>query len=218
MRKSLWVMSILTFLSFLLSIAFYSQLPLQMASHWDMYGNANGFMSKETSLLIVPVIMTLLSISYFLIKPAKFFKSNVKKSSIYADQFLTVLLLFFLYSHGVIIAWNLGYIFYFIYAFVPALGLMFIYFGFIMPQIERNFFIGIRTPWTLRDDMVWEKTHILGGRLFIIMGILIIVSVFVPNYAFIIVIASAIFTVLYCFFYSYRLYKNLDVNKKENLM
>jgi uncharacterized membrane protein len=208
-------MLMLTVTSFVLSAFFYTQLPEQMASHWDMYGNANGYMSKETSLFIVPAIMTLLTLGYFLIKPAKFFKDNVKESSIYADQFLIVLLLFFLYSQGIIIAWNLNYIFHFIYAFVPALGLMFIYLGFILPHIKRNFFIGIRTPWTLKDDTVWEKTHILGGQLFKVIGVLMLLSIFIPEYAFIVVVASVILMVPYCFFYSYRSYKNLDINKKK---
>lgn len=215
MRKSLWVMLVLVLASFILSLFFYQQLPLQMASHWDVRGEVDGYMHKNTALFIVPTIMTVLAVAYFLIKPAKYFKDHVKKSSHYADQFLIVLLCFFLYSHLIIIVWNLGYRFNFIYAFLPVIGLLFIYLGFILPHLKRNYFIGIRTPWTLKDESVWEKTHMLGGQIFKVIGILMILSVFIPDYAFGVIISSVVFSVLYSFIYSYKEFKKLEIHKKK---
>lgn len=57
-----------------------------------------------------------------------------------------------------------------------AVGLLFIIIGNYMPQIKSNFFMGIRTPWTLSSETVWQKTHLLGGYTFVIGGILFIVG------------------------------------------
>ena len=56
-----------------------------------------------------------------------------------------------------------------------ALGALFVVLGNYMPKMRRNFFVGIRTPWTLADEDVWFRTHRLGGVLFVIGGVLLMV-------------------------------------------
>ncbi|MEK7202903.1 MAG: SdpI family protein [Patescibacteria group bacterium] len=64
--------------------------------------------------------------------------------------------------------------------------------------------IGIRTPWTLSSDLVWEKTHKIGGKLFKITGVIAFVGIFFQSYAlffiFIPVILVAIYTIVYSYF------------------
>lgn len=85
---------------------------------------------------------------------------------------------FFLLLHIVTLAYNLG---------VPVdvgrlvpigVGVLFIVLGNYMPKIKPNYFIGIRTPWTLESEAVWNKTHRLGGKVFIAMGILSMLTAF----------------------------------------
>ena len=64
------------------------------------------------------------------------------------------------------ITWNMGVQFNMTQFFVPAIGILFFYIGTILKYTKRNWFVGIRTPWTLSSDVVWEKTHKLGGKLF----------------------------------------------------
>lgn len=60
-------------------------------------------------------------------------------------------------------------------------GIMFIIMGNYMGKIRPNWFMGIRTPWTLSSDEVWNKTHRLGGKLFVLAGALLILVAFLPG-------------------------------------
>lgn len=63
-----------------------------------------------------------------------------------------------------------------------AIGLLFMLFGYYLPKVKPNWFLGIRTPWTLSNETVWQKTHQLGGKIFIIAGLIIfIVSLVQPK-------------------------------------
>ncbi len=92
-------------------------------------------------------------------------------------------------------------------AMLPALGLFFIYAGIMMGKAKRNWFIGVRTPWTLSSDAVWDATHCLGAKLFIGSGLLAILGAFFGPYAvwfvFVPLLGSALFLVVY----SYVLYQ-----------
>ena len=78
-----------------------------------------------------------------------------------------------LYIYALTLLWNLGYTdFGMSRAMLPAMGLLFIFIGYMLRKAKRNFFIGIRTPWTLSSDKVWDETHRLGAILFMISGVL----------------------------------------------
>jgi uncharacterized membrane protein len=63
---------------------------------------------------------------------------------------------------------------------MPALGVMFLVMGNVMGKIRPNWFVGIRTPWTLSSKQSWNKTHRLGGRLFMALGLMFIAAAFAP--------------------------------------
>ena len=56
------------------------------------------------------------------------------------------------------------------------LGVLFIVIGNLLPRARPNWFVGIRTPWTLSSDRVWEKTHRFGGHVFVAAGMLMLLS------------------------------------------
>jgi len=85
--------------------------------------------------------------------------------------------------HLQILLWNIG-IRISPNAVLPVgIGLLFYHIGILMENAERNWFIGIRTPWTLSSDRVWRKTNRLGGKLFRSAGIAAIFGVFFPELA-----------------------------------
>jgi len=61
-------------------------------------------------------------------------------------------------------------------------GILFIVMGNYLPQVKSNYFMGIRTPWTLSSEDVWVKTHRLSGKICFVAGIVIFVSTFLPAY------------------------------------
>jgi uncharacterized membrane protein len=91
---------------------------------------------------------------------------------------------------------------------LPAMGLLFVFVGVLLRQAKRNFSIGIRTPWTLSSDAVWDKTHRLGAVLFIVSGIVAALGAFFPGQtAYFLVLAPVLVSSLVLVVYSYVLWR-----------
>ena len=91
------------------------------------------------------------------------------------------------------------------------LGVLFTVIGNFLNKTKRNFFFGIRTPWTLADSEVWARTHRVGGWMFLLAGIsCILAGLLVPHpYAMGVVLASIISTVIGATLYSFILYRRI---------
>jgi uncharacterized membrane protein len=120
-----------------------------------------------------------------------------------------LIIAFMLYIHGLTLAWSLGYQdFKMSAAMLPFMGVLFIAVGFMLRKAKRNFFIGIRTPWTLSNDTVWDKTHQLGSILFLVSGALTIIGGFIGGMtAFWLMYVPLIGSSLFLVIYSYVLYR-----------
>ena len=96
---------------------------------------------------------------------------------------------------------------------VPALAILWFIIAVVIRKADRNFFFGIRTPWTLSSDLVWQKTHKLGSNLFIVCGIISLLGMF-TNLVFwltvIPVLVAVITTVIYSYFV-FKKYKDSDL-------
>ena len=93
-------------------------------------------------------------------------------------------------------------------AVIPlGMGLLFYYAGVLTENAEQNWFIGIRTPWTLSSEKVWKRTNRLGGKLFRIAGITAFSGVFFPEYAIYFILVPAVIVVVITVVYSYLEYK-----------
>lgn len=79
-----------------------------------------------------------------------------------------------------------------------------------------NWFIGIRTPWTLSNEKVWDKTHKVGGKMFKIAGVIALFGFFFRNYALFLTLVPVIFIVIYTFVYSYNEYQKETKFMKDN--
>jgi uncharacterized membrane protein len=89
----------------------------------------------------------------------------------------------------------------------PAMGVLFFYTGELIGKSKRNWSIGIRTPWTLSSDAVWDKTHKLGAKLFKISGAIALLGFIFPDFAFYFVLIPVMFSAIYSFLYSYLEYQ-----------
>jgi len=87
------------------------------------------------------------------------------------------------------------------------MGLLFIVIAELIKNAKQNYTIGIRTPWTLSSEKVWDKTHILGAKLFRVSGILTILSASIPKYSYIVLISTIILFTLILLIYSYSEYQ-----------
>jgi len=95
------------------------------------------------------------------------------------------------------------------------LSVLLIFIGNVLGKVRQNFMLGIRTPWTLSSEMSWEKTHRMGGRLFVLSGILgILLTIFLPKVAFPFILVAIFGIVLFSITYSYLIWKD-DPNKRS---
>ena len=194
-------------LSFAIAGYFYPQMPERMASHWNARGEVDGYMSKFWGLFLMPFIS--LGLSAFLVMIPKIdpLKANIEKFKKYYYGFMILLLIFLLYLYLLTILWNLGLGFNMLQLLAPAFGILYYFCGVLIEKAKRNYFIGIRTPWTLSSEKVWDKTHFIGGRLFKAAGLVALLGVFFPSYAILFVLIPVILVSLFTIVYSYFEYQ-----------
>ena len=207
MKKITLAIFLIILLSFTVGVYFYPQMPDRMVSHWNARGEADGHMSKFWGLFLLPIISAAMALLFFAIPKIDPLKKNVKKFRKYFDALIILILLFLFYLHLLTIFWNRGARFNFIFALIPPFAVLFYYLGILIEHAERNWFIGIRTPWTMSSEMVWKKTHKLGGRLFKLSALIALAGMFFEGYAIYFVSIPVILTALYTTCYSYFEYR-----------
>lgn len=207
MRKSEIIILGIILLSLIISIYFYPQMPEKMASHWNAQGQVDGYMSKFWGLFLTPFMLAGLALLFIAIPRIDPLKANIEKFRKFYDIFIILFFVFLLSTHLQIILWNIGIEISPNVIFPIGLGLLFFYIGILCENAKRNWFIGIRTPWTLSNEVVWDKTHKIGGKLFKIAGVIALLGVFFQNYAFFFVIIPVISFSVYTIIYSYVQYQ-----------
>jgi uncharacterized membrane protein len=120
-------------------------------------------------------------------------------------------ILFLLYVHLLTLLWNVGYRLAIDRALPPALGLLFLLIAYLLRHARRNWFIGIRTPWTLSSDRVWEQTHRLGAVLFALCGLLSLLGAFFggPSALFL-TLTPLLLSTMFLIVYSWWLYRQQE--------
>jgi len=190
-------------ITFALTLTSYPTVPDHVVSHWNAAGQADGYMSKFWGLGLIPLIMTSCVGLFAVLPRIDPYKMNYEKFRDYYEGFILLFVLFFLAIQIQIILWSIGYQVSPNLTFPVFIGMLFIYIGFLLGHAEQNWFVGIRTPWTLSSKTIWKKTHELGGKLFKIAGVISCAGIFAGAYAlwFILVpvLAVAVYTVVYSY-------------------
>ena len=190
-------------LLFVIGGYFYPHMPERIASHWNAQGQVDGYISKFWGLFLMPLVCVGLSLLLIAIPRIDPLRANIERFKGFYFSFAIMLLLFMLYLYVLTILWNLGVRFNMIRLLVPAFAVLYFYCGILVEKAKRNWFIGIRTPWTLSSDVVWDKTHKIGGKLFKVAGILVLLGLIFPNHAILFVLCPVILVALTTTVYSY---------------
>lgn len=167
-------------LGLIATIALIPVLPAKIPMHWNWKGEVNAWYPAWNIIwmALLPIVLFLLLEFLPRIDPRKSSWELHKKS--YAIIQGVISFTFFLLN-WVIIASSLNFLIRVDMFVFVLIGLLFIVLGNYMATFRHNYFVGIRTPWTLANEEVWRKTHRQGGPAFIIMGALMIVGSFIPN-------------------------------------
>ncbi|MED4072324.1 SdpI family protein [Priestia endophytica] len=209
MKKHVFPLIIMA-LSILCWAIFYNKLPSQIPMQWGVDGTVNSYAPKLQAAFTHNGILLFLYAVLVLSPKMDPRKQNYPKfSRSYRIITLAIMLVLFLLNLSVLLA-SLGYNLN-ITTITPILvGILFIILGNYMQTVKPNFFIGIRTAWTLSNEQVWRKTHRLGSKLFILGGLLFFVTPFVPEQLlFPLIISIILAVVLIPTLYSYIQYRKM---------
>jgi uncharacterized membrane protein len=213
MRKTLLIAMGLVISSLAAGVLLYPMLPERIASHWNMQGEADGYGSKATGVFLLPGLSALLLFLFLFIPKIDPLGKNIESFRKYYDGFILSFTGFMSYLYLLTVLWNLGVRFNMSQALSPGFGMLFYYMGILVENAKRNWFIGIRTPWTMSSDAVWDKTHRISGKLFKAAGIIALLGALIPQYAIFLVLAPVIAVLAYAVLYSYMEYSRQ--NKKR---
>lgn len=192
--------------SFLLSAALYLWLPDNIPSHWNMAGEIDGTMSKGWGAFLMPLIMFGLY-GLFQIIPALSPKGyGIEAANSGFVGIRTAILVLLALLNALILFSALGVPIAMGSAISIAVGGLLAVLGWFLDRLPRNFFVGIRTPWTIVDEDNWTRTHRFGKWLFIAAGLAMVVGGVMGASVFIIV-AAAIAAGLGPMVYSYVIYR-----------
>lgn len=150
---------------------FWDQVPEPMPIHWDLHGQADRFAARWLGLSVGPLMtlgLPLLILGLTSIDPKR---RNVERSNMALDVIVSSLATFSFALHTMILRASMtpGHALEGAWVML-AVGALLVILGNMMPKFGANFFIGVRTPWALSDDVIWLKTQRLGAKLMVIAG------------------------------------------------
>ncbi len=214
MTRTYWTIACILVIFTLTAAAWsYSTLPEQIPTHWNIRGEVDGYGGKWT-LFAFPVLMVpMLVLFYFLpaLSPREFEVDTFRSTTLYI---MVLVIGLFTYMEGVLLyvvhqtvakqpTIDIGRAF--LAGLFPFFGLM----GHVMGKVKKNFYIGVRVPWTLASDRVWNDTHRLAAWVMITSGAIGFAMIIFGApilAAFAVLVVSALIPVIYSFLH----YKSLE--------
>ena len=208
-KKILFSVLVVVVITWVVAFIYEPKLPEQIPTHWNASGEVDGYTSKPWGVYILPLISTAMSMLLMVlpqISPKGFKLGKARKVYdiivlVMAVFMLAVMVLSFEAGINGEIDMNQW--------ILAAMGLLFVVLGNYLAKVPKNFFMGIRTPWTLASDEVWYKTHRLASWTFVISGLLVILCAFLQfsvNWAIGLLMAAAFIPVIY----SLIIYKKIE--------
>jgi uncharacterized membrane protein len=156
---------------FIVAAACWSHVPERMPIHWNLQGEVDGYGGKFVGLLLMPLVAAgLYLLLLFLPRIDPGYANYQAFAGVYNAIRLT-LLLFLSVIYGVTVLAGLGYAINMTTVVGLSVAVLFVVLGSMMGRIRPNWFVGVRTPWTLSSKLSWSKTHRLAGWLFVAMGL-----------------------------------------------
>lgn len=208
--KKHWYFFLLIIIMAGVSLWAYVQLPDQVPTHWNFSGEVDGYSSRLFVVLFGPIFLTIIYGIFLGVAKIDPRNENYEKFAGAHRVVANAALTFFAVIHIAVIFNGLGYDVHIDWIAHTGLGLLFIILGNYMPKIKANYFMGIRTPWTLANETVWARTHRFGGKVFFIGGIIIAASAFAPSSIRVVLLIASIFCIaIVPIVYSYAVYKKV---------
>lgn len=183
----------------------YPHLPPRVPTHWNFRGEVDGYSSRFVATFVFPMVMLGLAALFQVLPKIDPRRRNYAKFSGTYWLIVNGILIFCGLVQALVLANGLGAPVSMGRILPIGVGFLMMVIGNVLGRVQPNWFVGIRTPWTLSSDEIWRKTHRLGGRLFVAGGILLMLSALVRG-AFGVPLIAALIAVLVLIPVLYSLY------------
>ena len=208
------ISSIVILLPILFGIIMWNDLPDIITTHWGADGNADGFSGKVFAVFGLPFIHLILHFVCLLFTSLD--KKQKEQNQKALGMIFWILPVISLFTNGIMYRAAFGKEFDLTF-FMPALlGVMFIFIGNYLPKVKQNRTLGIKISWALNNEENWNKTHRFGGKVWVVGGLILLLSIFLPLTAMVWVMVCVIAAmVIIPMVYSYSIYKQ---HQKEGII
>lgn len=196
------------------SVLAYPRVPHVMVTHWGP-GGPDGTMERTVALVGLPALAAGIALLFEALPRIDPLGEHLRDLGRYYDAMVAVTVGLLAYVHGIVILWNVGYQVDVLQAIVPAVALVYYVAGVVMERVDKNWFVGVRTPWTLTSDEVWERTHEQAAPLFKVSALLTLGAVILPAFALYFVVGPVLLASLYLVAYSYVVYRRIGTPGDE---
>ena len=158
------------------------QLPDKVATHWGLDGQPDGWSSARFGALLLPGVMVLMSALFAVLPNIDPLKKNYAFHGSVYFLLANVIVAFMGVVHLLVLGSALGWPVDMRRVLPILIGALFVFIGRLLPRIQPNWFMGIRTPWTLSSEQVWRKTHEVGATCFTAAGVgIMLIGLFAPG-------------------------------------
>jgi len=205
-KKKLILTSIILLLPIVIGLILWNKLPDKLPSHWNAEGVVDGWSSKAFGVFGLPGFLLVVHWVCMLATSAdpknKNIEGKVLNIVLWICPIISVLGAVLIYGTALGMEFKVDKI------ILALVGVVFIVIGNYLPKCKQSYTMGIKLPWTLNDEDNWNRTHRMSGKLWVIIGFVIILCMLLPASIMVIVMLSALFVaVIVPTIYSYRLYK-----------
>jgi len=191
------------------SLLTYDDLPAQLATNFDASGDPGETMAKPLALALPTVLAAFVVVVFRVLPAIDPLGDNIAAFQDYYDLIAVVVVGVVGYVHLLIVGWNLGYDVSVAQAVVPVLAVTYYVAGVVVEHAEQNWFVGIRTPWTLSSEEVWNETHDRTAVLFKLAGLVALLALPFPQYLVPIAVAPIVVVTVVATAYSFVVYRRV---------
>ena len=208
-KKKLIITSIIILVPIIIGLILWNKLPDKLPTHWNSAGEIDGWSSKAFAVLGLPGFLFAVHWVCVLASSADPKKQNIEGKVLnivlWICPIISVLGAVLMYGVALGMEFRVEKI-------IPLLvGVVFIVIGNYLPKCKQSYTMGIKLPWTLNDEENWNRTHRLGGKLWVACGVVIILSMFLPNKFMVAIFLSVIaVAVLVPTVYSYLIFREKE--------
>lgn len=170
---------VLLIVPFVLIAAFWAEIPDIIPTHFNIQGEADRFGDKVPYIFLMPAL-NLFTVLLMVVLPSIDPKKRISINQRGYNSFMLILVVFFFVLFLLMFSQIMGLDLFGNYI-VVVLPLFFMMLGNYMTKVRHNYFVGIKTPWTLQSEVVWERTHRFGGRLWVGASLIMLIVGIVFN-------------------------------------